>query len=165
MKAIIAMSPQGPTARQGLTTESWRNVTIPALYMTGTKDRGVGETDTPEWREQAYELSPPGDKWLIVVANARHMSFTGLFERIDPTKERTPSMYDPNRDPYDPRLPEGGQPGMRQGTPLMTRERSIFAAIRMLSLAFWDTYLRGDAAGRQLLDSASSRGDVEAKKK
>ncbi|MFL6246264.1 MAG: alpha/beta hydrolase family protein, partial [Thermoanaerobaculia bacterium] len=60
VKAIVAMSPQGPSETFGLTTESWKNVTVPTLFMTGTMDRGMSDDETPEWRRQAFELAPAG---------------------------------------------------------------------------------------------------------
>ncbi|HYI10184.1 MAG TPA: alpha/beta fold hydrolase [Thermoanaerobaculia bacterium] len=176
VKAVLAMSPQGPSDVRGLTAESWNELRIPALFMTGGMDRGVTETETPEWRRQAYELSPAGDKWLIVLEGARHGSFTGRIEFIEVPRteqQQLPSVADPNRDPErDPRLPDerpritGTQPGRpgREGMPGL-RERGIFAQVKAISLAFLDTYLRGDAEGRTALEAAGSRGGVELQKK
>src|SRR5690606_9792402 len=39
VKAIIAMSPQGPGV-MGVSAGAWKVITIPALLMTGSKDMG-----------------------------------------------------------------------------------------------------------------------------
>jgi predicted dienelactone hydrolase len=64
VKAIVAMSPQGPSDTFGLTSESWKEVRVPVLFMTGSMDKGLADSETPEWRRQAFELSPEGDKWV-----------------------------------------------------------------------------------------------------
>jgi predicted dienelactone hydrolase len=163
VKAIVAMSPQGPSDTFGLTSESWKEVRVPILYMTGTMDKGLADNETPEWRRKAFELSPDGDKWLVVLDGGRHSSFTG---RIDPSVEgaaresQQPMIGDTSRQRpmTDPRSPT------REGSEGL-RIRNIFGHVKALSLAFWDAYLRGDAEGRKTLEAAASRGGVELVKK
>jgi predicted dienelactone hydrolase len=164
IKAIVAMSPQGPDEARGLTTESWRELRVPTLFMTGTQDRGTTEAQTPEWRRQAFELSPAGDKWLAVLEGARSASFIG---RIDPgTEALYQDHYQPMLGDDNPRLPSSQQadpraPGRESAAGL--RYRAVFADVKAVSLAFWDTYLRGDAEGRTALEA--SRGGVTLTKK
>lgn len=162
VKALVVMSPQGPGETFGLTTDSWKDVRVPVLFMTGTQDRGLSDDQTPEWRRQAFELSPDGDKWLVVIDGARHASFTG---RIDPMMEgasrpsQNPILGDNGRQlPVDPRSPT------REGSAGL-RIRNIFGQVKAISLAFWDTYLRNDAEGRTTLEGAGSRGGIELVKK
>lgn len=164
VKAVVVMSPQGPSETFGLTSESWKEMRVPVLFMTGTDDRGLAENETPEWRRQAYEFSPAGDKWLVVISGARHASYTG---RMDPTMEGSargntqPMIGDTTRQrlpEQDPRAPT------REGTAGM-RIRNIFGQVKAISLAFWDTYLRGDAEGRTALEGAANRGGIELLKK
>jgi predicted dienelactone hydrolase len=166
VKAIVVMSPQGPSESFGLTNDSYRDIRIPALFMTGTLDRGLAENETPEWRRQAFELAPAGDKWLVVLEGARHLSFVG---RIDPSTDgmrpmTEPMLGDPTprtnapRERYDPR-----QPGRESVAGL--RIRSTFNDIKAISLAFLDTYLRTEAEGRTALEGAGGRGGVELVKK
>lgn len=163
VKAIVAMSPQGPSETFGLTTESWKDVRIPTLFMTGTNDRGASDSETPEWRRQAFELVPAGDKWLVVLENASNASFTG---RISPNLAG--SQLDERNPPIGPdRTVPGAVPERR-----VAREgaaglqiRGTFANIKAISLAFWDTYLKGDAEGRTALEGAAGRGGVELVKK
>ena len=164
VKAIVAMSPQGPSEMFGLTAESWKGVRLPALFMTGTMDGGISENETPEWRRQAFELAPTGDKWLVVLEGARHGSFTG--GRIDSSVEAAPTMGQPTIGPE--RYPPGTIPPERRNpreSAAGLRLRGTFSNIKGLSLAFWDTYLRNDAEGRTALEAAASRGGVELVKK
>jgi len=71
----IALSPQGPGAI--FTPNAWRQISKPALLMTGTKDK---ELDAPDWQnrtEPFYGMSP-GCKWLGVINGATHFNFAGI---------------------------------------------------------------------------------------
>jgi predicted dienelactone hydrolase len=166
VKAIVAMSPQGPSETFGLTNESFVDVRVPALFLTGTNDAGLVESETPAWRRQAFELSPAGDKWLVVIEGATHGSFSGRMDAMAPT---TPRVYDPmigddpnRRDPINPPQ-QSRQPGRETNVGL--RMRNIFNNVKAISLAFFDTYLKGDTEGRTTLENASQRGGIELVKK
>jgi predicted dienelactone hydrolase len=151
--AVVAMSPQGPTERWGLTQQSWSPVNVPTLYMTGTLDRGIEATEDPAWRQQAFELAPEGDQWLVVIEGARHASFTGRLddvweEEVERQRRESISSQTIPQPRETDRLQRSGR--------IVEREREIFATARSLSLAFWDAYLRGDAQGRQALESTQS---------
>ena len=179
VKAILAMSPQGPAPDRGFTAESFAELKVPAMFMTGTADRGQLESETPEWRSEAFRLAPAGDKWLVSLTGAGNVTFAGgvpgLVDQI--ARERgendrgvsIPIAPDPN-DPgtYPGRAPtsrEAMAPGPRMPrgsrTEQMTlRQRDIFAAARGIALTFFDTYLRGDAAGREALQKVSERKNL-----
>ncbi|HEX2835048.1 MAG TPA: alpha/beta fold hydrolase [Thermoanaerobaculia bacterium] len=163
VKAVVAMSPQGPGELRGLTNESFTSLTMPALFMTGTKDSGVTDAETPEWRREAFTLSPAGDKWLVVLEGARHASFTGRMEDLIASvrmeNERINSDPTPTRDTIRALPPETG----RNRTMLSANERNIFARVKGFSLAFWDLYLKGDAKGREGLETQTSAATVETK--
>jgi predicted dienelactone hydrolase len=163
VKAVVAMSPQGASETFGLTTESWTEVRTPTLFMTGTMDRGMAEAETPEWRRQAFELAPAGDKWLVVFEGAGHGAFTG---RIGPSIGG--SQVDENRPPIGPdRRVVGTVPEQRTNRESIAgmRIRGTFSNIKAISLAFFDTYLKGEAEGRTALEGAAARGGVELVKK
>jgi predicted dienelactone hydrolase len=68
--AVILLSGQGPG--EMLTEKSWERLTKPMLVMTGSKD-GPTRTGQPAvWRKKPYELSPPGDKYLVWVEGMDH---------------------------------------------------------------------------------------------
>lgn len=164
--AALLMSPPGPLDSLGLTRESWTSVAIPVLYMTGASDIGTAETQTVEWRRQAFDLAAPGDKWLMLIENAGNAAFTG---RNDPMAQAMVEGHDPVMAP-DPNDPMGRRP--RQQPTVSRRDsrgvintRNAFGTVRTMSLAFWDAYLRGDAEGRSALEAAGGRSGVILEKR
>jgi len=73
MRAILLLAPQGSGQLHG--TNSWANVRIPMMTITGTRDRGRG--GTPGWRSEPFHGAPPGNKYLIVIEGGRH-DFGGI---------------------------------------------------------------------------------------
>jgi predicted dienelactone hydrolase len=163
VKAIIAMSPQGPSETRGLTNESFATLRVPALFMTGTNDRGVTDAETPDWRRQAFELAPAGDKWLVVIQGATHATFTGRLDQFVEMQAREQAAQPGNTvvDPATGAIIEQRPRSRAQGMAL--RARATFGTVRALSLAFWDDYLGGNAKGREELQR--TRGNVELKSK
>jgi len=180
VKAIVAMSPQGINPALGLTADSWRDIRIPALYMTGTRDRTI-EAEGPERRHDPFQYSPAGDKYFVSIEGARHMSFAGRSGitneevRTDTDNTVPPGTYprdprypadDPRNDPYSQqgRGRRTGYPGVDFG-----RERAIFATVKSSTIAFWDGYLKADTKGIEYLkgaglkDAAGPAGAVETK--
>ncbi|MFM8933460.1 MAG: alpha/beta hydrolase family protein [Gemmataceae bacterium] len=75
VQCILPISGQG-TGQQGLTNNSWNALQIPMMTITGSRDRGAGGQGV-EWKKEPYKLSPPGDKYLVVIDGANHLSFGG----------------------------------------------------------------------------------------
>jgi predicted dienelactone hydrolase len=75
VKCVLAISGQG-TGQQGLTEKSWGSLQLPFMTITGTRDRGAGGQGV-EWKKEPYKYSPPGEKFLVVIDGANHMSFGG----------------------------------------------------------------------------------------
>lgn len=75
VRCILPISGQG-TGQQGLTDRSWAGLTIPMMTITGTRDRGVGGQGV-DWKTEPYVFSPTGDKYLVVIDGAGHVSFGG----------------------------------------------------------------------------------------
>ncbi len=185
IKAIVVMSPQGPSETRGLTSESFTELRVPALFMTGTRDQGITDAETPEWRAEAFRLAPAGDKWLVTVEGAGHTTFAGggpasieqiARERSEAERTRIPDMPDPT-DPEDVLRPGGRRrpdepietrTGSARGTRAerqMLRQRELFAIVRGVALSFFDTYLRGDATARTALEKMSERRAVTVERK
>jgi predicted dienelactone hydrolase len=162
VKAILALSPQGVASNRGLTTESWRDLHVPAMFMTGTRDYGANETESPVWRRTAYENSAAGDKYFVLVRNAGHMTFTGLGSGLGD------QQYDRNRQApiTDPRTGQvlNNAPQTNNGGPMIT-DRGTFGTIRSISLMFWDSYLKNKTDAKALLDPAKYAGSVEFSRK
>jgi len=162
VKAILAMSPQGVAANRGLTTESWRDLHVPTMFMTGTRDYGANEMESPDWRRTAYENSAAGDKYFVLVRNAGHMTFTGLGSGLGD------QQYDRNRqapitDPRTGQVPNHA-PQTNNGGPMIT-DRGTFGTIRSISLMFWDSYLKNKTDAKALLDPSKYAGSVEFSRK
>ena len=168
VRAAIAISPQGPGELRGLTTESWRDVRIPILYLTGTADRGVTEGEDLDWRRQAFELSPAGDKWFVSLAGAGHLAFTGRVAAPVALQDSVAIAPIDRRDPRDPRPESQPRTGSMQPRRIDTgfySDRAILNVVRTVTLAFWDAYLKNEPAGREYLSKLGTRGDMTVESK
>jgi len=70
----VAVLLSGPGPLPNTPEGAWDSMTVPTLATTGTKDhanRG-GEGATWTWRLGTFELTPPGDKYALVVDEADH---------------------------------------------------------------------------------------------
>jgi dienelactone hydrolase len=171
IKAIVALGPPGPSTSRGLTEQSWAQLTKPALFIVGTAETGVDDTETPAWRRRAYELSSAGDKWLLTLEGGTGSAYTGRLSAVgagnsqvirDPIAD-TPN--DPRRDPVNrPVVTAPAETRQREGATGL-RTRGAFASVKAMSLAFWDTYLRESTEGRTALEAAGSRGGVTLERK
>ena len=84
----VALSPQGPGEPFFLET-SYASLQTPLLGISGSRDKQ--QSAKPENRRRAYELWPPGDKYLIWLADADHTAFsdsTGSGRRMLPSRSR-----------------------------------------------------------------------------
>ncbi len=77
VKAAIQYSGQGSN-QQGLTKDSWKDLTTPMLTLTGTLDRGATGGDY-NWKKEPFDLSPPGNKYHACYDGGHHGSFSGRF--------------------------------------------------------------------------------------
>jgi predicted dienelactone hydrolase len=161
VKAIIAMSPQGVSANRGLTAESWRDVRVPAMFMTGSRDY-ASETEGPDWRRTAYDNSPNGDKYFVLINGAGHMTFTGLASGLG-AQEIDRSRDVPITDPRTGQILNGRPQDTRANQQIS--DRGTFRHIRSISLMFWDAYLKDKSDAKALLDPTKYAGSVEFAKK
>lgn len=91
IKAAIAFSPNNPR-RGGDPQESFGNVKIPWLLMTGTKDLAlIGDADLKS-RLAVFPALPPDGKYELVLYGAEHSAFS---ERALPgdTQKRNPNHH------------------------------------------------------------------------
>ncbi len=77
VRAMVALSPSGPGGWGWFTEESYANVDIPALLVTGSRDI-VTEWQTGEWRKQAFDLMAPGERYCLWLEGATHFDFVDL---------------------------------------------------------------------------------------
>ncbi len=63
VKAVLLLSPQG--CGQGLTQDSWKEVRIPLMVVSGSKIPSLRTGNPAEWRKEPFAFSPPGGKHLV----------------------------------------------------------------------------------------------------
>jgi predicted dienelactone hydrolase len=134
----LLLSAQG-VGQWGLTDSSFAGLTVPTIAMSGTLDRSQtpGASQTYQQKLEPAELSPPGNKWAVVVVDATHFSFSG---------------------PGSGRL-LGSTPQERADSPA-----AVYDAIERLTTAFLQTTMAGESGARSQLApitaNASSPGSV-----
>jgi predicted dienelactone hydrolase len=75
IKAAVIMSPTAPRTRAGL-DRAYGRIKVPCLHLTGTRDGGVGITETkPADRRLPFEHIKGADQYLVVFEGGDHMVF------------------------------------------------------------------------------------------
>jgi predicted dienelactone hydrolase len=69
----MSLSGQGP-GRMAFHEDSFDGITKPMMVVTGTRDTGAAG-ETPAWRLRPYDLSPPGEKYAVLVDGFAHRDF------------------------------------------------------------------------------------------
>ena len=127
VKAAIEMSGQGE-GQMGFTEDSWSDMKLPLMVMTGSEDMGAGG-QIPKWRKAPFAHSPAGDKYWVFIDGANHMSFTGrLGDLVGGIRHAAD----------DHPQPDG---------------KAIWEVITRSTNTFWDAYLKGEAAAKKTLQS------------
>jgi predicted dienelactone hydrolase len=130
------------------------------MYMTGTRDFGAAETETPLWRRDPFEYSPAGDKYYVLIEGARHITFAGLSSIVAP--EADLMIPEQTVDPVTGQRMVTRVP--RTGGAFIS-DRGLHERIRTVALTFWDAYLKGDAKAKEKLSAAQFGGNVTVEKK
>ena len=148
IRAVIAMSPQGLGSERGLTRESWANLNMPVMYMTGSNDR-AGQQHDASWRKDPFTYSPAGEKFFVSIEGAGHMTFAGGQIDDEPVLigERPYGGGYQQRGTMGSNQPRYSAPGVNRGA---------FDSIKTTSLAFWDAFLKNETKGRDFLNSSAS---------
>ena len=150
IRAIVAFSPPGISTNRATTVQSWSDIHIPVLFMTGTNDRGANESENAEWRRESFDNSAPGDKYFVLINGARYSTFTGQVS-IFPMQQR-PQQVPSAGGPYG-QTSQPTQPGQPAGN-VIGSDRQNFGLVKTISLAFLDGYLKNDTNARDLLQPA-----------
>jgi predicted dienelactone hydrolase len=66
VRAVLLISPEG--TGQGMTEDSWKNVELPMMTITGEGDVSARTGRGADWRKEPYSLSAPGDKYLVDIS-------------------------------------------------------------------------------------------------
>lgn len=69
----VALSPQGPGAPFFL-PESYQTIDVPLLGISGSRDRQ--QNFEPIHRKRSFQYWPAGDRFLLWISNANHLSFS-----------------------------------------------------------------------------------------
>ncbi len=128
-RAFIAFSPQSRGERD---RASFGAIDRPVFTVTGTEDGevGAGLGVAPALRLLPFEFMPAGDKYLLNLSGADHMTFNGVGRRSGAlTRQAKP---DPARDALHERLIKG------------------------TTTAFWLAFLADDAAAKSWLLAADA---------
>ncbi len=68
VRACLAISPQG-TGKFGLSEDSWSQINLPVMTVSGTRERGES------WRKEPFDHMPKGNKFHLVINGAAHGSY------------------------------------------------------------------------------------------
>ncbi|MCC6796509.1 MAG: hypothetical protein IT366_15420 [Candidatus Hydrogenedentes bacterium] len=127
----------------GLTRDSWDEFIKPLLVMAGSRDPGYLPSGTM-WRAEPYHFAPPGDKYLLYLRGAHHLSYVG------------PVIDIPSRDPAQ-RGPIANwvRTAARSVAKVLPAvdQTGLFDYSRIASLAFLDAYVKDDASAIAFLQS------------
>ncbi len=133
VKAIIAMSPPANNVSMANTD----NIKIPVLIMTGTLDNAAMLGGTPEKRTELFNKLTHADHYLCMFEGGDHMVFPGG-DRNDRLGKMRGMKGDPAKD-------------------------EVFQAyIKASTTAFWDAYLRNDAAAKSWLQGSGATKQLSA---
>ncbi|MCC7476890.1 hypothetical protein IT575_00400 [bacterium] len=133
---------RGPGDRQmgAIKEDTWQDCSGPMMVMTGSLDDSAETGQTSKSRQDPYIYAPPGDKYLLYIDGAAHMSFTGKAagrEGKIAGKLQNKLL---------------GRQELQEQTEQYDQER-IFSIIQSNSLAFWDAYLKSDPGALAFLQS------------
>jgi predicted dienelactone hydrolase len=146
VKCVLTVSAAG-TGEYGLTKESWKGAKGPALYVTGTRDVRPGHDAA--WRKEPFNLSPAGDKYLVILDGATHFDFGGGSQ--GGTSAARGGAESGGGSPSN-RRPAGGRfGGGRFG--VASRAGQFAPYVHSATLAFWDAYLKGSAEAKTHLQT------------
>ncbi|MBI5830911.1 MAG: acetylhydrolase [Armatimonadetes bacterium] len=137
--AAIAMSAPAVGKQEDRADTIYGGIKIPVLHLTGTKDSSpIGET-TPEQRRLPYHHTKGPNQTLVIYKDADHMVFTGYRN-------------------------EGQALAPAMAARLAGRDQKLDARIHSLlrqgCTAFWDAWLRGDAAAKDWLYGTGYRTEM-----
>lgn len=128
-KAFIAFSPSSPAGERMGLQESFGAITRPFMAVTGSLDGDpLGSYDSGEPRAAVYDGLPPGQRALLWLDGADHMTFGGG-------------------------RPEGVGTRTLRRRPAVAAERQAAhqALVAQVTAAWWRLHLLGDTAARQAL--------------
>lgn len=82
LKALVALSPYGdsfPARRLGIDVDSYNSITLPVLFMSGTRDELFTFGKGHKTHLEPFRLVGSTEKHHVVIGKTRHGSFSELF--------------------------------------------------------------------------------------
>ncbi|MGL4577134.1 MAG: alpha/beta hydrolase family protein [Burkholderiaceae bacterium] len=127
LKAFIAFSPSDSER-----PSAFARLRAPLLFITGTEDGDVvGTGATPQSRQQPFEKSPAGNKYLLVLDGADHMTFGGQTNLPRRMARRRPELA-------------------------VAREAQHQTLVQTLTTTYWRAMLKGEEQARTMLTNPAS---------
>ena len=90
----IALSPQGPGDPFFL-SQSYQSIRVPLIGISGSRDKQ--QNFEPMHRKRSFEFWPPGDKYLLWIDKANHLSFSDS-SGSRPRRKRNETLSDRRED-------------------------------------------------------------------
>ena len=135
LKAFVALSPSSSRLRLSV-QEQFGAITRPFLGITGSHDGDpLGSYATGESRAAVFEGLPPGNKALLWLDGADHMTFAGNAER-----------------------PIRGQGVFARSAQAAAREAEHHGLVAGITRQWWQAHLQGDAVARAALQAPQGLG-------
>ena len=133
--ALIALSPTLPM--RGDAVQAFASVTRPTLCVTGTLDDDVvGNGATPDQRAGVFAALPKGNKAMLLLKDADHMTFGGQTNRARGITARQPVT-----------------------SQLQPQHHALVARV---TTDWWRTHLMGDGAAKAQLKSPAGLGSADS---
>ncbi|MCC6696367.1 MAG: dienelactone hydrolase family protein [Candidatus Hydrogenedentes bacterium] len=143
-RAFLVISGPGRDTK-GLTSDSFRDLSRPMMVLAGSHDPPPDWSLDPMWRTEPYAFAPDGDKYLAYLRGANHMSYIGPLFDIP--------LRDPARRGTCARVLRRLARYLASFAPPLDQV-GIFDYTRIVSVAFWDAYLKDSPCARMYLRSA-----------
>ncbi|CAG1005125.1 hypothetical protein PHYC_03200 [Phycisphaerales bacterium] len=154
VKAVLPMSPQG-SGTMGIDEGAWKEVGVPVLCLTGTRDYGEGARSA-EWRREPFENIRGVEDYLITITGAGHMTFS------NPRGEGR-AIVEPAGAPGRGEIPgRFRERAARDAAEVSDEEQARYLdLIRSVGAAFFDAYVKEDAKAKEWLAefSLTNRSD------
>ncbi|MEM7311947.1 MAG: hypothetical protein AAF497_02225 [Planctomycetota bacterium] len=124
----VALSPQGP-GKPFFIKESYRTIGVPLLGISGSRDKQ--QHAEPIHRKESFKYWPAGDRYLLWISNANHLSFSDSTGSVQRNRERKPAWRE-----------------------------DVQKVSRAATLLFFDKYLKGGAGEFRLSDLEPYAGGI-----
>ncbi|MCC6491262.1 MAG: alpha/beta fold hydrolase [Candidatus Hydrogenedentes bacterium] len=144
-RAFLMISGPGRDTK-GLNDGSFHDLTRPMMVFAGSHDPPPDWSFDPLWRTEPFAFAPDGDKFLVYLRGANHMSYIGPVFDIP--------LFDPARRGTCARTLRRLARYLASFAPSLDQV-GIFDYTRIASVAFWDAYLKDVPCAKMYLRSGT----------